>query len=483
MDIVYDIIGTMNKEEVRHLKLFMARTNNNAERKDIQLFDLVRKSYPEHDEEKIHAKLYDTETGKNVLYRLKNRLAEQIDQSLSLQYFENSESNLSFHYISLSRLFYSKHNLKIAIDYLKKAEKKAISTSNNELLDIIYGDFIKLSQEAVSLNPEVYIEKRRNNRKELSNLQQIDDVLAMLIYRIKVSQNFSKDYKLIEVLQKTIDEFTHSKLKKSPQLRFKIYNAVSRMLLQQADYKTLESYLLKTYKAFDKEKLFNQNNHDTKLQMITYVINSLFKNGKIAQSLEFAGILKKAMEEYGKMFYDKYLFYYYNSLVINYSETDKERAVAILEEAKSEKAIQKLPAYTAFIYLNLSVLFFDLKDFKKALKNLVYMKLQDDYRNLDESFRLKINIAELIIRFELNDFDAVEKNLLTLRKEFKDLLKTRGYEADNSFLIIIEKLISTLNVRTDKELLNSIQEIVNNKGNSMSSEVIDYRSWLSEKIK
>ena len=40
--------------------------------------------------------------------------------------------------------------------------------------------------------------------------------------------------------------------------------------------------------------------------------------------------LKNAMEEYHHMLYDKYTFFYYNSLVINYSKLDRDKAISIL---------------------------------------------------------------------------------------------------------------------------------------------------------
>lgn len=481
MNTVYEIIGSLNKEESRHLKLLMARTNDTSDRKDIRLFDQVRKAYPEFDEERILRQLYNASTDKNVLYRLKNRLAEQIDQSLSMQYFERSDESLALHYINLSRLFYQKRNFRIASSYLKKAEKKARSASSLELLDLIYSDYIRISQELVTINPEIYIEKRRSNRKELADIQQIDDVLAVLSHRIKVSQNFSKESKIVELLQNAIREFTDARLHKSTQLRFKIYNAVSRILLQQADYRSLETYLLKTYKQFTSEKLFNQANHDTKLQMITYIINTLFKNRKIQQSLEYAEVLKSAMSEHNKMLYDKYLFFYYNSLVINYSEIDKEKAVAILEEAKTLKSIQKLPVYTAFIYLNLSVLFFDLGQFKKSLKSLVHMKLQDDYKTLDEAFRLRINIAEIIIRYELKDTDMVEKLIADTKLVFGKLLGNADLTEEKKFLDVMSRMIYCTSITSDKKLLALAKQLT--AASTVKDNVIDFRAWLREKMK
>lgn len=39
----YRIIESLTKEESRYYKLFVARTYNNSERKDTQLFDFIKK--------------------------------------------------------------------------------------------------------------------------------------------------------------------------------------------------------------------------------------------------------------------------------------------------------------------------------------------------------------------------------------------------------------------------------------------------------
>ncbi|MBK9047731.1 MAG: hypothetical protein IPL74_13860 [Bacteroidetes bacterium] len=43
--------------------------------------------------------------------------------------------------------------------------------------------------------------------------------------------------------------------------------------------------------------------------------------------------------------YDKYLFFYYNSLVINYSKLDKEKAIQVLEDIHENRKITATPFY------------------------------------------------------------------------------------------------------------------------------------------
>ena len=484
MKVLQHIIGTMNKEEIRHFKLFINRTNASPERKDSMLFDYIRKSYPEYNEDKVFAKLYGSED-KNALYRLKNRLLEDLGKSIVLQYFDHSEYNYVLNNVSLSRFFQGKGQARIAFHYLSRAEKKAAEIEGFELLDLIYTEFIRLSHETLEINPEEYIEKRKENRIKLNHLQEIDDILAAVIYRVKTSQNFSKqDSQITELLQKTVNDFANSReVKKSPQLRFKIYHSLSRILLQQHDYQSLEKYLLRTYDEFSKENLFTRNNHDTKLQMLTYLVNSLFKNGKHDLSLQYAEKLKKAMSEHGKYLHDKYLFYYYNSLVINYATTGMhDQAIAILEEARDNDVVKKLPMYTVFIHLNMAGLHFDKKNYKVALKNIVKLSMHESFNNLDEAFRLKITLLEIAIRFELGDYDYVEKRLEHAQKDFVVLLANDDYWREREALGIIGEMMNTPSLRSDKALVARIKKLVDTEGYD-EGDILRMRDWLRNKLR
>lgn len=485
MNILQQVIGVMNKEEIRHFKLFLYRTQKATERKDELLFDIIRKQYPDYDEEKILKKLYQSED-KNALYRLKNRLFEDIGKSLALHHFDATEYTIILNCLLLSRLFQSKGQAATAFYYLNKAHRKASENEHLEWLEIIYGELIKLSHETLEINPEEYIQKRKDNRSKLNKVQEIDDILAALIYRIKVSQNFAKqNTEILQLLQKTVNDFAKSKdVKNSPVLRLKIYQSVSRILLQQQDYVSLEKYLLKTYEEFGKEKLFNKSNHDTKLQMLTYVINSLFKNKKIDLSLEYVNRLRSAMTEYNKLFYDKYLFYYYNSLVINYSVKDIDKAIEILHEAKDNSIIKKLPIYSVFVYLNLAVLNFDKKNFKESLKNLVKPSMQDAFKHLDEAWHLKLSVFELMIRYELGDFDYLEHKTERIKKDYPALLKKVEYNRQKQMILIISAMMKSGGIKKDRQLLKlvnqSLQGVMENS--STDSDIINYRDWLQSKI-
>jgi hypothetical protein len=482
MNILQQLIGTMSKEDQRSFKLFINRTQSGEQRKDEQLFDQVRKMYPDYEEELIQEKLYGKED-KNALYRLKNRLLEDISKSTTLQYYSESEYNHVLYHIALTRLFTGKGQNEIAFFYLGKAEKAAVANEYYELLDLIYSERIRLSHETLEINPEEYISKRKENRNKLSKVQEIDDILAALIYRIKTTQLFSgkKNTRILDLLQKTVNDFSNDKtLKKSPALRFRIYNALCRILLQREDYGSLEKYLLKTYTEFTREGLFNKNNHDTKLQLLTYLVNSLFKNNKHELSLEYGEKLKAAMNEYDRLLHDKYLFFYYSSQVINYSVKDLDKAIAILNKAKEDPVIRKVPMQVAFIYLNLSVTYFDKQDFKTSLRSLVKLMMDDSYKKLDASFRLKVSVVELLIRYELGDIDYLELRTKQIKKEFDELMRTGEYKRDLDLINILILMIDSSDVARDKKINDAAAKFIAAYG-APANDIIVYNTWLRSK--
>lgn len=477
MSELYDIISILNREESRNVKIFLNRTNASGSRKDISLFDFAKKNYPNVDENEIVKQLYNQED-KNSFYRLKNRLQTDISKSLLMLNYNKTDYNNTVNLMSLAKLFQQKRNFNLAFNHLKKAERKAVKNEFFDLLDLIYSDLIRLSHESVEFNPIEYIDKRKKNHKSLHVLQEIDDVLAALIYKVKISQNFAThNYQFTELLQKTINEYVNSEeVKKSAKLRFKIYHSISRILLQQNDFISLEEYLHKTYYEFLSENLFDKSNHETKLQMLTYLVNSLFKNDKIKKSLIKAEELHAAMKEHNGALYDKYLFYYYNSLVINYQVTDKQKAIEVLLEAKTKEAIQQLPMFIVFIYLNLAVFYFDLKNFKSARKNITKLKREESFNALDNVFKLKIGVTELQTFYEIGDIDLFDYQLKIVLKDFKGLLEKKAYQRENLFLKTLSKL-DHKNVKKDIDYFISTY----NKEADADNDIINYTEWLKQK--
>ncbi|HEX5003624.1 MAG TPA: hypothetical protein VFW78_14115 [Bacteroidia bacterium] len=484
MDIAGTIISRMSKDEARFFKLYMTRMET-GERKDLLLFDYIRKNGASYNDDLIFTKLYG-KGDKNAYYRLRNRLMTGLNKSLLLQHWDEDDLLQLFQLYSLSGFYAARNELRLAVYFLRKSESKAVKSERYGLLDLIYSEFIRLSGEIPGINPEDYINKRRENQEKITQLRAIDDVVAVLAYRLKYTQNFAKgDQSVISLLEDTVNDYSNDPgLRNSPLFRMRSYAAISQILLQKRDYAALESFLLKTFKDFTKKGFFNKNNHDTQLQMLTYIVNSLFKNNKLRESLKYTELLHNAMEEYNKVLYDKYLFFYYNSLVINYSKLDKHKAISILEQLLEQKKLTGNPFYEIFIYLNLAVLHFDLHSFRESIRYISRLYLLDSYKNADEALQLKIAVSELIVRYELRDLDYLDYRTGRLRKDFRALLKTDEFLKEKDFLTVLTIMANSTGDLKEKQIRKKITTFIDSytKAEESDNEILNYSAWLKDKI-
>ncbi|MBC8464212.1 MAG: hypothetical protein H8D62_00885 [Bacteroidetes bacterium] len=483
MNILQKIISSLNKEESRFYKLLGARTNNHKERKDFLLFDYIRKNGFDYKENVIANKLHGT--NKNAYYQLKNRLLSDLNKSMMLQYLEKESDISIMQNILLSRVYLRKGETTVAYWFLKKAEENALKLEHYDLLNTIYSEILKLSHEMVSIEVEAYLNKQKENKKKLDKVQEFDQVLALVMYRIKTAQNFNNsDSGISQILEEILKENKSNKeLLQSPKFRLKTYQIISRILLQKHDYPALETYLIETYNSFCHEGLFNKSNHEQKLMMLTYLSNCLYKTQKHSESLAYAAQLQAAMDEYQGFLKAKFLFYYYNALVINYSKLDKEKELAILAEAKNNPIIKQLPTYSVFVYLNTALAYFDLGRYKNANKSLSQLLLHEDFLDIAPSFQWKIRLAELIIKYELGDFDSVEKRIKSIQKNYPKFLEEN--ERESLLIKIIKRLIYCNNLQQDQALLEDIKQFLTQLTNEAAddTDVINYNLWLKTKIK
>jgi len=484
MDILEQMIMRLEKEEIRFFKMYAARMEVKEPRKDIDLLDRIRKEREAFDEDAAIGELY-RDGNRNAYHRLKNRLKTELGKSLMLQHMEHEDTSQVMHLLHLARHYQARNAYALTEHFLTKAERKAEALESYELLDMIYTEFIRLSQEVVTIDPETYILKRKENEEQLRTLRQIDDILASVKYRLKVTQNFSPvDNPVVGMLRETLDRLSvDDKVKRGTQLRFKVYQAVSQILLQQHDYPNLEDYLLQTYGQFEGEKLFNRANHQTKLQMLTYMVNALFKNGKVKESLEWAERLRLAMDEFDRLHYDRFLFFYYNSLVINYTKTDMDKAISLLLELEEHPKLKDTQYYLIFVHLNLAIFYFEKGEFRQAVRRLNQLYHHERFAHTAVALRLRIAVFELMVRIELADGDFLEQRLRQVRQEFAQQLALGENRREAQLLGIMDDLFLKAVLLRDKGMRKRLDDF--RSGVSMEeqdAELVNYNRWLEQKM-
>ena len=472
---VEKLIHSLSKEEVRFFKIFTKRTQA-RNRKDVTLFDYIRKKKTDINSKIIIDKLQTTSAN---YYTIKNRLYNQINNSLVWQHIWKDNQSISFSYILLARVCKNKGELELAFHYLKKSENEALESELYELLSIIYTEIIQLSHELISIDVDHYIELKRKNIQIISEIDEVDLLLAKVMYDIKTKQNFSNsEVSLIKLMKRKYNKISkNKKLTKSPRFRIRLFKMYSRLLLQQRDYNSLEIFLLKNYNEFEKNKLFNRSNHNDKLTILTYLTNCLYKNNKHKKSLDYAEKLLISMKDYDGFLYDKYLFYYYNSYVANYSKTDSEKALDYINKAAENNVIKQMSSYIVFVYLNRALIYYYQNNFLAAQKNITRLIQQKDFLLLDKSFQLKILIAELMIRILVSK-NNLNSKVVNIYKNYKSTLLKKNNVRDKKLMDLISKKINDENVEMYKADLLSIMS----EAESEEVDIISYNDWIKKHL-
>jgi tetratricopeptide (TPR) repeat protein len=488
-----ELIQSLNKEELRFYKLYSQRYASGKDGLGARLLDLMRRDTNEEEDEAIFRKLYGESGDKNTYYRLKNRLQEDLCDTLALLHFGKEETNDIHRLICVYNILYKKDKFELAYYFLRKAEKKAQQTDNFELLDLIYTNVVKLSNEIISINPEEYVTRQTENAQMINRMRQMDQVLAVLNYRIKVTQNFQKSNEtLLKLVDKTVKDFAKDKtISENRNFQVKIYRAISQAMLHKEQFKELEPYLLKTYSIFRSKGWFDKSTHDTSLQMLVYICNTLFKNKKYEESISYAKMLGEEMNKYEGMLYEKYIFFYYNSLAINYWLLQNgnnleyaNKALATLDEFEKINRTSKNSFYDQFIHLNRGIFYFDLHRYQDAVRSIVKLYVNDNYKRADKNFKFKIEIAEVIMQYESGDYDTVERRIKQVKKSYKDLLRDESYRNDKAVLDILQSLALSETAKPNAKFNAKINALVKEliRTNEEGEYVINYLTWLAPKV-
>lgn len=487
MNILFDTIHALNKEEIRNFKLYVNRLDYGSDRKDLQLFDMIKKSNPESIDDQIICNKLDIQN-KNNYYFLKHRLQDEINKSLLNLHIDNKINNEILYHLFLYNIYYAKNKYSICYIHLSKAEKIALKNESYDMLENIYSELIKLSLDYFEIDPYSVQVKRNQNLDLLNALREIDQLQAMLHFNLRKHQNFAaKDKSLLSKLEKKISQVeSNALLQNIRSVKTKIYKSVSQVLLQHKNYKDLEAYVQKTFLFFQSKNWFLKDNHELKIQMLIYIINSKLAIKKDEKILEVCAELKKALEEHEHIFYDKYIFYYYQGLTLYYQNKDWNRVVTTLTGLEQSQ----LPGLSSqyhkfFITLNLCISYFNLGSFKKS--NLYIEKLfkLDIYKKLDTGIQLKASVLKILISYEF-EFENLELQAIKkIKKTFQKILNKKDFKNDNLILNMVEKIVKEENYLQSKYLKtlysNTLEalEVVDNS----ESQLLNYATWLDAKTK
>ena len=479
MNILKETINQLNKEEIRVFKYYAERIYPATERKDLELFELYKKAGEKVSDDILSKKLYG-QKGVNAYFRLKNRLVEEIHKSLVIDNADRNKTLQTFYLLCIYQYHLQKQNFKLALHYLKKARKIASENEQYEVLDMIYGEMIKIAREVIELNPEELIQDRQQNTERLNSLRKMDEILAVLNYKLKLSQNMGNTDTLSHNLfDETIRLYANNEELRTPQFRIRIYKAISQLLIQSKDYYNLELWTEKNLKTFETDGIFNRQNQETQLEMQVYLVNSLNAQKKYKEALASGERFFQLIEKSPASIRGKYMYFYYQAKVASLQHINREQAIETLLEMQELKEINTNAYYEMFIYTNLAILYFDAGRYALSAKNLNRAYMNPYYEQTDNALKTALYALEAVVRYEMDDLDVLEYRMAQMKKDLKSWEITDNREA--LMILLIDKMARSKNILRDQPLKKMAVTLLQRYKDDTGA-IADFNTWIQKKL-
>lgn len=487
MEIFQKLIFSLNQEEQRTYKLLCGRSHSKEMRKDLALYTYARKSAGKYEESYILSKLYGPDTSnKNALYRLKNKVKSDIQRSLNYLNYDESPKARIYNSLQLYNHFTARREFELAAHYLKRAEETGAESADYRLLDLIYSLAIEFSQQYQEINPADYIQLKKANEKKLALQNNMDEIYSSLYYQLNKSFNYAPGkFSGSQLINKLMSQYGKAgSLKNIPAFRYKIFRTIAQALVQRHDYAALVKYTRENLELFTRKGWLEGADRDLKLQMLVYICNGLYKQGKYFESLKYADNLKQEIDASDAALRSKYHFFYTYLLIYNYTMTDPKSAITLCDESLKELKQNNNAQWECVMLINKAVAQNNANLYDDALGTLNRVFINDYFRKSDATFKMKIFMAEILLYYSSGDYKFCGQRCKRYMKQYKTLLTKREYEAEKSLTEIILMLLAENDGRTNRgaALRTKIAGFMEAKINPATedTQLINYKAWIMQ---
>ena len=438
MDILERVIESLTSDEVRRFKILSNRFKADEEKKLLVLFDAVRAGGFKEVEDQVIVQFYgDTSAkSKNSYYRLRNKLLGNLEKSLLFYHFNYKNSIESYSNIQLAILYRERGLYKEAFHHLKKAEKVATALDQFSLLEVVYDEMVKLGTN-LELDLEKILERRRSNLQKHEILRANSEILGMVTQQL-MKRNYSRSKKsenIIESLENIKNRLEeHGDIFQSTNGKVMIMKTVVSILIQKQAYRELEEYVGQLIEDFEKRKFFNKDNHQTRLLMRVWRLNSLLKLLELEKAEEDIQQLASELKMYNKQNFNEFAIYYYSAWVYNLKLMGKlNESGRVLEEAFSHHEIFQNEVNRLYFLLSQADQAFCEGDFVQTGKTLREIMDHKSFAYFDEDLKFYVHLFEILNSYESGEHKYVEGRYKSLRKDIQTLSQRR-------FLCVVQKI-------------------------------------------
>ena len=165
-------------------------------------------------------------------------------------------------------------------------------------------------------------------------------------------------------------------------------------------------------------------------------------------------------------------------------QTDRQRAITIMDTMEEEMKQRKMNYYDQFIYVHKAMAYHWQNKPDIAIRNLVKLYVLDSFKAAGETFRFKILTAELVMQFDAGDGISFNQRLNFIRKEHRKLLKQKEFLREKNLIQMMDSMMNKPDYKKNKLFLRKADKFIKAKEivEDNESALINYAEWMKRKI-
>ena len=477
------IISTLTIEEQQQFVTYLKKKNKRNDIKNIQLFKLLQQN--ELSSSEICLALYNSNK-KNAYHALRKRVYQSLIDfiaNINLEE-ENSVDMQVIKYILASRSFLHNQQYKLAYKILDKAEALAEAHYLFSILNEIYHTKIQYAYANPEIEINSLIKTFKANQKNLFIEDQLNIVYAKMRQTLH-NITYKGDIIDIETLLKTTLQDHHISVTESMSFKslYQLITLVTIPAFVTNDYLKTETFIIETYSILKTHKSQSKQLY-YHIQVLFLIANTLFRNKKFNESLNYLEQMETQMLLNRKKHYTTFKLKHQFLLALNANYSNQQKtAIEILEQHTNTKH-EDLDSLLK-IHLSLIMFYIQAKRYKDAHGIFSKFYHTDNYyeSKAGKEWVIKKNLIEIILHIELNNINLVESRLLSFKRNYFSYLKQIKQQRAITYLSFIEAYYKDPPFIQTAEFKNRVQSSFEWVGKEKEDIfVMSFYAWLKSKM-
>lgn len=481
MDELKQIISTFSTDEQKEFASFIQRQKKIKNRKDLELFRLLTQKQ-NYKPAQLLAKLYPTDQNQVAYHAVRKRLMQHLIDFILLK-SNGKQTSTTLGVISLA--LFDRKLEKLGWEFLRKAEKVALSHEQYDLLNAIYNLQISLSNSDFADDLEEIIEKHKQNKILAEEEEKANIANQLIQQKLKEVRLQGKELDFKGIIKQILQTYQLSEIiAKRPSLLYKLMTIARSAVLVSKDFYHFAPYLIEQYQLVVERYGFAPQHAHYQLSLLYMIAHVLYRNKKFAQSISYLEKMKNIFASHARLqdqFYTKYALL----LSANYALSKRTmEAIKLLEDILKERKNTLSQEDNLNIYLNLSIYYFQEENYKKA--NQCFLTLQSSeawlIKKMGREWVLKKNLVELIAQYELKNYDLARNKLKSIEKNFADMLSQPLFQNVKAYLYFVKQMLDNPSIKPDRLFAQTDELFVFDPIAEEDLQEIRFYAWLKAKL-